>query len=190
MKQTALFLAFLAITLHAHAHRLDECPQATRITIQTNRVELAIDITPGVAIADQFRVVIDRNQDGRILPDEAKAYARRVLKELPVQLDGQPVKLGWVDLAFPTVQEMKSGVGVIRIKAVAVFAALTPGLHRLNLTNNHLPAISVYLVNAVKPKDVAISIGKQSRDQRQKEYHLEFRVNHSVEPRDTEARGK
>ena len=51
---------------------------------------------------------------------------------------------------------------------------LAAGQHTLSLTNAHLPAISVYLVNALVPKDRAIKITKQTRDELQKTYRLEF----------------
>jgi hypothetical protein len=49
-----------------------------------------------------------------------------------------------------------------------------------SLTNAHLPAISVYLVNALMPKDTSIKITSQTRDELQKHYRLEFGVNSSA----------
>jgi hypothetical protein len=177
MKLASLILAVLLSALRGQAHRLDECLQATRVTIKTNRVDISIDITPGVAVADQFQFVADRDQDGQISSDEAAAYARSVLKEMPGQLDGRPVKLELQSVTFPKAQEMKSGLGVIRIKAGAKFPTLPLGDHLLNLTNNHLPSISVYLVNALKTNGDVIMLRKQSRDPLQREYQLEFSVN-------------
>jgi hypothetical protein len=81
------------------------------------------------------------------------------------------------ETAFPTFQEMKAGTGILRIKATASVASLAAGKHTLSLTNAHLPAISVYLVNALTPKDRAIQITKQIRDELQRNYRLEFKVS-------------
>ena len=53
------------------------------------------------------------------------------------------------------------------------------GSHALSLTNAHLPAITVYLVNALVPKDNVIKITKQTRDEFQKSYRLEFGITSS-----------
>jgi len=72
--------------------------------------------------------------------------------------------------------EVKGGVGVIRIKAAATIAPLAVGKHALTFTNAHLPAISVYLVNALLPKDPAVKINHQARDDLQKDYRLKFSI--------------
>jgi hypothetical protein len=53
---------------------------------------------------------------------------------------------------------------------------LGSGSHAVSFTNRHLPAISVYLVNALQSRDPAVEIGKQTRDELQKEYQVESRV--------------
>ena len=72
---------------------------------------------------------------------------------------------------------MKQGHGIIRVKASAGIAPLQPGAHALTLTNSHLPKVSVYLVNALVPKDRTIQIKKQTRDELQRDYRLQFTVN-------------
>jgi hypothetical protein len=179
MKPGLLGCLLLVLATEAFAHRLDEYLQATRVSVSTNRIDLTIDLTPGVAIVDQLWVVIDKDRDGRVSEAEIAAYAQRVLKDTRVGLDEKVLTLRLVDTSFPALDEVQGGRGVIRIKATAPVGQLSVGRHALNLTNAHLPAISVYLVNALVPKDRAIKITKQNRDELQKEYRLEFGVSPS-----------
>jgi hypothetical protein len=72
MKTGLLGCLLLVLATEAPAHRLDEYLQATRLAVATNRIDLSIDLTPGVAVADQLLVVIDRTATdgcrGRDLP--------------------------------------------------------------------------------------------------------------------------
>jgi hypothetical protein len=158
------------------AHRLDEYLQATRIAVATNRVDLTFVLTPGVAVAAQVLEATDRDRDGRVSRDEANAYARRFMKDINIGLDGNAVAPDVTSVSFPTMQEIRSGTGVIRIRATSAVGPMNVGSHALSLTNGHLPAISVYLVNALQSKDPVVEIGKQTRDELQKDYRLEFRV--------------
>lgn len=181
MKRGLLSCWLLLFATQAFGHRLDECLQATRIAVAINRIDLSIDLTPGVAVAGEFLLGIDKDRDGRVSDEERDSYARRVLQDLQVGLDGKALTLTLTltltNAAFPALREVRAGLGVIRIQAAAAFARLTPGAHTLSLTNTHLPGISVYLVNALVPKDRAIRIMKQTRDESQKDYHLEFRAS-------------
>ena len=176
MKLGLLGCLLFGLATDTLAHRLDEYLQATRISVATNRIDFSIDLTPGVAVAEQVLAVIDNDRDGRVLKEEVAAYAQRVLKDIQIGLDGKILALSVVGSSFPALHEIRSGLGVIRIKATATTELLSAGQHVLSLTNAHLPAISVYLVNALVPKDRAIDITKQTRDELQKSYRLEFRV--------------
>jgi hypothetical protein len=177
MKARLMSCLLLVFATAALAHRLDEYLQATRIAIAINRIDFSIDLTPGVAVADQVLAMVDNDRDGRVSKEEVAAYAQCVLKDIQVGLDDKTFSLSLVDFSFPALQEVKEGVGVIRIKATAPFGQLSVGKHALSLTNAHLPAISVYLVNALVPKDPAIKIASQKRDELQRSYRLEFGVN-------------
>jgi hypothetical protein len=177
MKPVLLLSLLLLLATNALAHRLDEYLQATRISVSTNRIDLAIDLTPGVAVADQLLVVMDKDRDGRVSEEESATYAQLVLKDLRIALDEKVLALRLVDTSFPAPHEIKGGLGAIRIKASAPIDHLPAGMHILSLTNVHLPTISVYLVNALVPKDPAIKITKQTRDERQRNYRLDFRVS-------------
>jgi len=177
MRTGLLGYLLFVLTGSALAHRLDECLQATRVSVATNRIDLSIDLTPGMAVADQVLAAIDRDRDGQVSGDECVAYARCVLKDIRVGLDEKVLPLSLADASFPSLHEVKAGTGVIRIKATATVGQLSVGNHTFSLTNAHLPAISVYLVNALVPKDRAIEITKQTRDESQKSYRLQFTVS-------------
>ena len=177
MKPGPLICLGLVLATHALAHRLDEYLQATRVAVSTNGIDLSIDLTPGVAVADQVLASIDKNRDGQISQVEQVQYSEQFLKDLQLKVDEKVCALSLVDASFPSPFEIQSGVGVIRLKARAS-GLLAEGKHSLSLTNAHLPSISVYLVNALAPKDRAIQIARQTRDELQKDYHLEFRIGH------------
>lgn len=176
MRAVLVGCCLLALASDGFAHRVDEYLQATRIAVATNRIDLTFDLTPGIAVAGQLLNLIDRNNDGRISDDEGGVYARRFLKDLRVAVDGKIVSLKETLVSFPRVPEMRSGTGVIRIRATSAVGPLTAGSHALSLTNAHLRSISVYLVNALRSTDPAVEIGRQIRDESQKDYRLEFRV--------------
>jgi hypothetical protein len=57
------------------AHRLDEYLQAMLVVIEPSSIQLQINLTPGVEVADQVLARIDRDDDRVISKDEAGAYA-------------------------------------------------------------------------------------------------------------------
>ena len=177
---TLLGCCLFVVAREGFAHRLDEYLQATRIAIATNRIDLTFELTPGVAIAGQVLELIDLDRDRSISDDEGNAYARRFMKDLNINLDGKAVVPDMTSVSFPVVQEMRSGTGVIRIRATSAVGPMAVGSHGLSLTNGHLPAISVYLVNALRSSDTVVEIGKQTRDELQKDYRLEFQVRHGA----------
>lgn len=179
MKAGVLSLGVWLLATTAFAHRLDEYLQAIRIAVTTNRLEVAVDLTPGVAVAKQVLAVIDKNHDGRIAETERTAYARRFFNDLKVELDGTALTLTPGSPVFPAMDDLRTGVGVIRLRAAAPLVPLAAGHHHLTLTNHHLPAISVFLVNALRPVDRSVEISRQARNPIQTEYRLEFRVQPS-----------
>ena len=108
------------------AHRLDEYLQATRLSLALDRIVLKADLTPGVDVAPLVFSLINTNHDGRISEAEGKAYARQVLSETIVEVDGKRQHLDLVSSQFPSFEEMRDGVGTIRIEARASWTG-SPG---------------------------------------------------------------
>ena len=61
----------------ALAHRLDEYLQGTIISIEKDRVDAQMTLTPGVAVFPTLIADIDPNSDGVISGIEQRAYAGR-----------------------------------------------------------------------------------------------------------------
>jgi hypothetical protein len=176
LKAILAIVAVLGFAVSTEAHRLDEYLQAARLAISPKQIDLALDLTPGVAIVKELLPLIDVDRNGRISQREKAGYAQRILKDLQLEIDGrrQPIKL--VRATFPSLEEMEAGEGVIRLTAVAKIPRLRPGEHELGFQNDHLPAISVYLANALVPKTKTVVIKAQLRNPAQREYHLHFDV--------------
>ena len=176
MKWIVTIAAALAFSLPAQAHRLDEYLQATRIAVTLQQIELGIDLTPGVDIAQELLQSIDSDAKDRIPDHRGERYARRVLQDLALDLDGKRQAIRLQRATFPARADMEAGEGTIHLQAVAKISTLKPGHHELLFRNSHLPRISVYLVNALVPENKAIQIIHQIRDEYQKEYRLSFEV--------------
>ena len=52
------------------AHRLDEYLQATVISLEKDRVEASLRLTPGVAVSAAVLAAVDDNSDGTIIDGE------------------------------------------------------------------------------------------------------------------------
>ncbi len=158
------------------AHRLDEYLQAARVSVAPNRLDVDWELGPGVAVAERVRQMLDRDGDGRVSEAEADAYARRVVGEVRVEIDYQPRKLKVLGVHLPKGADWTNGSGVIQLSAGLRFPALAAGAHVLTLTNRHELAMSVYQVNALVPVSPVVRLGRQSRDELQQGYRLEFTV--------------
>ena len=64
MKTRALLLLVLFTLAPARAHRLDEYLQATLLSVEKDRVEAQVRLTPGVAVLPLILAQIDSNRDG------------------------------------------------------------------------------------------------------------------------------
>lgn len=174
--------ACLALALAAGApasgHRLDEYLQAARIDLEPARVVVELGLTPGAAVAAGVVAGIDRDRDRLVSDDEARAYGRRILRDLHVTLDGRPFALAVVDHQVPVVESIFAGVGTIRFRLAAVMPLLQPGSHRLQFRNDHRPDISVYLANALVPASNRLEVLAQDRsvDQRNVAVIYRFRA--------------
>ena len=176
-RQYPATLAAAAILLLAGtpalAHRLDEYLEATLISVEKNRVQAQITLTPGVAVLPIVLAKIDTDADRAISETEQRAYAERVLRDLSLTIDGHRLTPQLLSLHFPTIDEMKEGLGEIQIE----FNADLPrgGLNRkLIFENYHQSKIAAYQVNCLVPRDPDIRIVAQNRNYSQSHYELDY----------------
>jgi hypothetical protein len=167
---------WLACPPLAGAHRLDEYLQATRVSIDVDRVGLDIALTPGASVAPQVLEWIDTNRDGEISAAEGDVYARLMIGSVALSVDGRPEPVTLVDAGFPDVRDLRLGEGTIRLRAIARLSAATVGRHRVSYVNSHRPEASVYLVNALVPDDPRIRIADQHRDEAQHGLTVDYSV--------------
>ena len=153
----------------AGAHRTDEYLQATLLEVTQHGVDVQIDLTPGVAVLPVLMTVIDQNDDGLISEKEQRAYADRVVSDLELFIDGKKTPLTLTERRFPSVEQMRVGLGVIRLKMQAMRVG-----HELRFENRHLPQVSVYLVNCLAARGDELTIGRQERDTAQRSIRFEY----------------
>jgi hypothetical protein len=172
----AVLGVWLTAPAPAGAHRLDEYLQATRLSIDDERVRLEIDLTAGVAVAPEVFSWIDTNRDGRISHAEGEAYARQVLRSVALSVDGRPAPITLIEVRFPQFREMSLGVGTLQVRATANVSATSAGRHQISYLNTHRSESSVYLVNALVPADPRVQIAGQQRDRAQHGLALDYTV--------------
>jgi hypothetical protein len=172
----AVLSAWLATLPPAGAHRVDEYLQATRLSIDIQRVDLEIDLTPGIALASEVFASIDTNRDGEISSAEGEAYAQQMLHSAELSVDGRHVPVTLLESSFPQFRDMSLGVGTIRLRATAKVPAAGAGHHQLSFLNTHRSESSVYLVNALVPANPRIQLADQRRDSAQRGLTLDYTV--------------
>jgi len=163
----------LSLGTPAFAHRLDEYLQATTISLEKDRVQAQIRLTPGVAVFPIVFASIDSDADGIISEAEQHAYAERVLRDLSLTIDGDRVQLRLVSSRASNVQEMMDGRGEIQLD---VDGNVPHGGHdrRLVFENHHESRIAAYLVNCLVPSDPDIRVTAQDRNYDQSFYQLDY----------------
>jgi hypothetical protein len=167
---------WLATASPAGAHRVDEYLQATRIAVDIDRIDLEIDLTPGMTVAPEVSGWIDTDRDGHVSQAESDAYAREILRSVALSVDGRQLPVAFVEMHVPELGEMSAGTGTIRLRATAKMSPTAAGHHQVAYANTHRSASSVYLVNALVPADSRIQIGGQQRDRAQHGLTLEYTV--------------
>jgi len=178
-----LLIALLALPSAALAHRDDQYLQATLAAIEPSGVRLQINLTPGVAVAEQVIAEIDRDRDGAISESEAVAYAEVLRRDLTLRMDGRDLELKLTASEFVEPAELRTGSGTIQVEFSAISGPLAAGPHWLSLENRHLAPMSVYLINAAQPKFATIQITRQKRNDSQSTGEIEFTLS-SVPPKD------
>ena len=67
-------------------------------------------------------------------------------------------------------------MGTIQLRASGRTDYVPAGRHQLHFRNDHQPAGSVYLVNALMPDDAGVAVVSQARDARQQSIRIEYEV--------------
>lgn len=180
---TRIVLAVTAVvvcTSGLSAHRRDELLQAARIAVAPERVELELDLTPGIAIADAFVADLDRDRDGFLSADEQRAYVTNVLATLELDVDGHALHGTALAWTFPSLDAFRGGEGTIRVRCAADLPRLPSGSHALSFRNRHRPDGAVYLANALVPESDRIAIHAQHRDGEQRELTIDYTLRATV----------
>lgn len=172
-KLAAALAILLCLDVPGFAHRLDEYLQAAMINLEKDRVQVSMRLVPGVAVLPAVLASIDTDRNGLISKAEGEAYAQRVLHDLSLSVDGRALHPKLVSVDFPSLDEMKQGLGEIRIEFTAV---LTGGgsNRKLVLRNHHQSRIAAYLVNCLVPSDRDIRVLAQNRNRDQSFYELDY----------------
>ena len=172
----ACFLCAFALHATAAAHVLDEYLQVAQIALAPGGARVELRLIPGVQVADRVFAMIDVDDDGQISSAEEQVYARRVLQDITLEVDGRSAPLALIGIQFPPRSEMNEGIGAIRFDLKVEAALGTAGEHQLSFRNDHLPGLGAYLVNALVPTSSEIKISGQARDPFQREMRLTFHV--------------
>jgi hypothetical protein len=173
----ALLCAVLTLPSAVFAHRLDEYLQATLVSIEPGGVRLQINLTPGVAVAEEVLAHVDADHDGVISKQEAAAYTEALRRDLSLRLDGRRLELQVATSNFPQPIELRSGLGILQVELRTPAYSLAAGTHKLSFENRHLALISAYLINAAQPKSAKVKIIRQNRNAIQTEETIEFAID-------------
>ena len=166
----------IAASAPVSAHRRDEYLQAARFAIEPAGVEIELDLTPGIALADAIISEIDRNHDGSLLAEEQQAYGRLVIETVDVAVDGRRLAVDLDTVSFPDDDAMRRGEGTIRLRLAGIVPPQAAGAHQLTFRNRHHADRSVYLANALVPRTDRIAITAQHRDSDQRELTIDYVV--------------
>ncbi len=174
MRTRLVAVAMLALAgTPALAHRLDEYLQGAIVSIDKDRLQVQMTLTPGVSVFPILIAAIDSDGDGAISETEQRDYIGRVLEDLSLTIDGHRLTPQLLSLRFPTTDEMKEGRGEIQFD---FNAELPRGGNRRKVVfeNHHQSRISAYQVNCLIPRDPNIRIAAQVRNYSQSVYQLEY----------------
>lgn len=173
MTWVALLLS-VALATVARAHVLDAYVQGTIVELEPGDIQLRMNLTPGVEIADQVIGLIDRDGDGVISAGEGAAYVKALRRDLVATVDGRVVGLEDKPAVIPSPAELRTGLGIIQIEFVVISGPLKAGTHRFVLENRHYPSKGEYLFNAGKPRSERVRIVAQKRNENQSRGEIEF----------------
>ncbi|MDX2042833.1 MAG: hypothetical protein SF097_16560 [Acidobacteriota bacterium] len=155
---------------------LDQYLQVAQIALRPEGVRIELRLIPGVQVSERICALIDADGDGQITTAEEQTYARRVLQDIALTLNGLDTPLTLSKTQFPAKQEMREGLGTIRLTFVAASTFDAAGYQQLHFRNSHQPELGAYLVNALVPETSEIKISEQARDPLQREVRLSFQI--------------
>ena len=177
----ALLLELLLPVRAVFTHPLDVYLQASYITLAPAQVVVELDLSPGVLVVPQILPQMDTDGDQKISEVEGQVYADSVLQNIVLQVDGQPLTLAVTKIDMPDYLTIQAGYGTIRVYTVARLADGMTGTHQIYYNNNYTPTGSAYQVNAFVDKNIAITLGKQNRDDIQQSMQMDYAIG-SAEP--------
>jgi len=150
------------VSSSATAHPVDEVVQAAYLAIEPRQVRLEFDISPGSAVSETILRDLDRDGDRRITTTESRAYGVRVLRRLPLAIDGIRVNWRLDQVGVPAYGSLAQQADTVRILAIAP-APLPRGGHLIGFTNAYRPAASVVMTNVFVRPAGAFRVGRQER---------------------------
>jgi hypothetical protein len=160
----------------APGHVLDQYLQVAKIGLAQDAVHVELRLIAGVHVADRVFAMIDVDRDGRISTEEEQSYARRVVQDLALEVDGRSIPLTLIRTHFPSRSEMHEGVSGIDLNLTALAPIGVTGAHQVYFRNSHLPELGVYLANALVPATNDIGITGQERDALQRELRINLQT--------------
>jgi hypothetical protein len=170
----------IAASTDLSAHRKDEFLQAARLAVAPGRIELQLDLTPGIAIADDIIADIDDNRDGKLSVNERQAYVGRVLSAIDVEIDGHAVSVASIASSFPDLETFRRGEGTIQLRLDATLPQLSAGAHHLSYRNSYRHDVGAYLANALVPDSDQVAITAQRRDADQRDLTIDYTLRDGV----------
>jgi HupE/UreJ protein len=173
IRKLALVLTMVSCAVAARAHPLDEYVQATLISLETGRVDVSMRLVPGAAVFDEVMRAVDTDANGAVSAEEGRRYAKRVLSELTLSIDGTPLTPRVVSVGVPPVELLREGMEAMRIELTAPLPEGS-ARRRLVLENHHFSRISAYLVNCLVPRDSRLKVQAQHRSSDQASYELDY----------------
>jgi hypothetical protein len=118
----------------------------------------------------------DTDGDGKLSAAEEHSYARQVPRDLTLEVDQRPTAFSLTDLRFPSRDDMREGIGAIRLELTSPAPLDVAGTHTLYFRNDHRDDVGAYLVNALVPATNYIAITQQVRDPLQDDLRLALRA--------------
>ncbi|MET0553230.1 MAG: sialidase family protein [Vicinamibacteria bacterium] len=171
--RVALTIALFA-GADASAHRREDYLQAARLALEPDAVQITLDLTPGLAVAESFIAALDRDRDGSLSADEEARHAEQVVHDLEVALDERPVVPRALSTAFPDLASLRRGEGTVRLTIRADLPGVAAGPHELRFRNRHLAEHSAFLANALQPEGAALVVTAQRRDPDQSQLRIAY----------------